>query len=125
MNNIGFKIKRLREQKNISQEELAYNLEISQSNLSRIENGEIEKTDFLFMQKVCEFFDVSPEYFLEGQVTQNNSENKNSAITVYGNPTVKNMSSGLLKDVLNNQKYITQLIETQNTLLENLLKKGS
>ena len=63
MNNIGFKIKRLREKKNVSQEQLAYELDISQSNLSRIENGAVEKLDFLLMQKVCDFFDTDTDYF--------------------------------------------------------------
>jgi transcriptional regulator with XRE-family HTH domain len=55
-NGIGFKIKKLREQKEISQEDLSYYLDISQSYLSKIENGVIEKIDFLFMQKVADFF---------------------------------------------------------------------
>ena len=40
---IGFRIKQLREQKNLSQEQLANLLEISQSKLSKIENGRLKK----------------------------------------------------------------------------------
>ena len=40
---IGFKIKKLREEKNLSQEQLANLLEISQSKLSKIENGRLKK----------------------------------------------------------------------------------
>lgn len=123
MNNIGFKIKRLREKKNVSQEQLAYELDISQSNLSRIENGAVEKLDFLLMQKVCDFFDTDTDYFLDDNIVQNNTENKNSAISIYGNPIVNIQTSELLENVLQNQEQITKLIETQNRLIESLLKK--
>ncbi|WP_449401347.1 helix-turn-helix domain-containing protein [Chryseobacterium wanjuense] len=42
-NSIGFKIKKLREQKDMSQEDLAFQLDISQSYLSKLENGSVEK----------------------------------------------------------------------------------
>ena len=124
MNNIGFKIKRLREKRDVSQENLAYDLDISQSNLSRIENGNIEKVDFIFMQKVSDYFKVTPDYFLDDQIVQNNTENKASAITVYGNPTVNTtVPDEVLDNLAKNQEQITKLIEVQNRLIENLLKK--
>lgn len=46
---IGFRIKQLREQKNLSQEQLANLLEISQSKLSKIENGRLKKN----RNKIC------------------------------------------------------------------------
>lgn len=70
---IGFKIKQLRNSKNIPQLELAEQLNISQSCLSSIENGETDKIDFLLMQKVCEVFKINPEFFFENQ--QNNTYN--------------------------------------------------
>lgn len=42
----GFKIKRLREQNRLSQEELADYLEISQTTLSNIENSVTQTLDF-------------------------------------------------------------------------------
>ena len=42
---IGFKIKKLREEKNLSKEQLANLLEISQSKLSKIENGRLKKIE--------------------------------------------------------------------------------
>ncbi|MCG7281148.1 helix-turn-helix domain-containing protein [Chryseobacterium taklimakanense] len=66
MNSIGFKIKKLREHKNLSQEDLAFRLDTTQSNLSKIENGQIDKINFMLMQKVCKIFDIKPDYFLRG-----------------------------------------------------------
>ena len=65
MDDLGFKIKKLREQKNVSQEQLATELDISQSKLSKIENGRTTKIDFALMTKLAELFKISLENFLE------------------------------------------------------------
>lgn len=125
-NNIGFKIKKLREQNNISQEDMAYQLDISQSYLSKIENGAIEKLDFIFMQKVADFFKVEPQYFLEDQIVQNNSDNNhNSAVgNIHSTVTIHNtMSENVIENLIQNQEQITQLIEMQNKLIEKLISK--
>ncbi|BEV06356.1 hypothetical protein CRDW_37300 [Chryseobacterium gambrini] len=83
----------------------------------------MEKIDFLFMQKVCDYFEIDPNYFLDDQIIQNNTENKASAITVYGNSTVNTVSSEILENLAQNQNQIIKLIELQNKLIENLLKK--
>lgn len=132
-NGIGFKIKKLREQKEISQEDLAYHLDISQSYLSKIENGVIEKIDFLFMQKVSDFFKVEPQYFLDDQIVQNNTDNNhNSAVgNIYSTITIHNtIAESILENLIQNQEQlgkqqeqITQLMKIQNKLIENLFKK--
>lgn len=45
---VGFKIKKLREEMNLSQSKLADYLEITQSELSKIENGIAKKIDYNF-----------------------------------------------------------------------------
>lgn len=75
------------------------------------------------MQKVCDYFEIDPNYFLDDQIIQNNTENKASAITVYGNSTVNTVSSEILENLAQNQNQIIKLIELQNKLIENLLKK--
>ena len=121
MNNIGFKIKKLREQKYVSQENLALDLDISQSSLSRIENGNIEKIDFLFMQKIADYFNVKPDYFLDNETITNEVHTNNGV--VYNKGIFNNYPQDLLKNVENNQALITKLIESQNRLIESLLKK--
>jgi len=125
-NNVGFKIKKLREQKEMSQEDLAFQLEVSQSYLSKIENGSIEKLDFIFMQKVAEFFKVEPQYFLEGDTFINDIENNNGMLVNNfnnSNGIVNNVSEDLLKNVIDNQQLISQLMEMQNKLIEKMLKE--
>lgn len=123
MNSIGFKIKKLREQKDVSQEQLAYDLDISQSNLSRIENGTVEKVDFMLMQRVCDFFDTDANYFMEEGTIINDIENNNGVVLNNNNGVFNNFPEDLLKNVMTNQEQITQLIETQNRLIESLLTR--
>lgn len=72
---VGIKIKRLREERKISQPELAELLGISQSTLSTIESEASKKIDFLLMDKVCKVFDKDFEYFVEEKVINNVEEN--------------------------------------------------
>lgn len=62
---IGTKIKRLREYKNISQTVLASQLGIAQNTLGLIENGDTKKIDFLLMDKICKIFEVDFNYFID------------------------------------------------------------
>ncbi|GAA5084744.1 hypothetical protein GCM10023210_04860 [Chryseobacterium ginsengisoli] len=122
-NSVGFKIKKLREQKEISQEDLAFQLDVSQSYLSKIENGAIEKLDFIFMQKIAEFFKVEPQYFLDGDTIINNNidTSNNSSVGNIGDTTINNVDEDLFKNVMQNQQQISQLMEIQNKLIEKLL----
>ncbi|WPO81707.1 helix-turn-helix transcriptional regulator [Chryseobacterium sp. JJR-5R] len=124
-NSVGFKIKKLREQKEMSQEDLAFRLDVSQSYLSKIENGSIEKLDFIFMQKIADFFKVEPQYFLEGDTIVNNNIEKssNSSVGNIGDTTINNNTDqALLENVINNQHQINRLMEMQNKLIQKLLK---
>lgn len=66
---IGFKIKKLREEKNLSQEQLVNLLEISQSKLSKIENGRLKKIEMKLVLKFCKSIDVSLDEFFENKET--------------------------------------------------------
>jgi transcriptional regulator with XRE-family HTH domain len=54
---IGLKIKELREEKNISQQELAYRCEFEKSNMNRIEKGKTNLTIGTLL-KICEALNV-------------------------------------------------------------------
>lgn len=62
---IGSKIHKLMGEQGISQESLANSLEVSQKTIHDIVSGKTKKIDFLFMQKVCDYFQVDLYYFLE------------------------------------------------------------
>ena len=119
--NIGTKIKTLREYNKLSQSELAEKLDISQGQLCKIESGLVEKIDFFLMNKICTFFNVDFQYFLNDSFSQTNQKNKNSAISIFGNPVVyNNLPENVIEPIIKNQEQITKLIEMQNVLLESL-----
>ncbi|KQM38857.1 helix-turn-helix domain-containing protein [Chryseobacterium sp. Leaf201] len=72
---IGTKIKNLREEKHLSQSDLAFELGVSQGTLHNIESGNSRKIDFLLMDKICRFFDKDFEYFLDAKMVNNVNEN--------------------------------------------------
>ena len=93
---IVLKVKNLREQQKISQEDLAFNLEISQSYLSKIENGFIEKIDFILIQKIILFFQIDLQYFLKEKNNDSTKENVSYENILVRIKKTKNISINLL-----------------------------
>ena len=60
MQNLGLKIKKLRELKNLTQEHVAHALGLNQSAYSRLETGDTE-ISFSKIEKIAELFDMKPE----------------------------------------------------------------
>jgi transcriptional regulator with XRE-family HTH domain len=96
---VGFKIKKLREEKKLSQPELANILDISQSDLSKIENGRTKKIDFQLMDKVCKEFDVDFEYFIEEK--QTNNVKKNEGTIAYSVGTINHFPENIIDQIKN------------------------
>jgi len=93
--NVGTKIHKLMKQKSISQETLASNLGVSQKAIHDIVSGKTQKIDFLFMHKVCEFFNVDFEYFIDSNQIFNVEKNIGGAV---GNHTIiNNLSEKLIE----------------------------
>lgn len=119
--NIGTKIKNLREEKHLSQSELAFELGVSQGTLHNIESGNSKKVDFLLMDKVCQFFDKDFEYFLETKVVNNIHEN-NGQVSCEDFTINNNFPESFLEEFKKlveqnqaNQKIIEDLKEKLNT----------
>jgi len=56
-------LKKLREEKGISQAQLAKELNCSQNTISQYENG-VREPDLCTVKKICKFFDVTAGYLL-------------------------------------------------------------
>lgn len=65
--NVGRRIVKRREQKNIQQKELAKLLGISNNHLCEIEQGNHNPSLELFV-RICDKLDVNPDYFLLGNI---------------------------------------------------------
>lgn len=81
------KIKELREDKNLSQEEVAKGINTSQRNIGRWEKEENEPTAN-FLIKLADYFQVSVDYLLGrtdelGIIQNNNSLSKNESELLY------------------------------------------
>lgn len=96
---IGTKIKRLRSQHKMSQEELAFKLNVAQTSVS---NFEANKTvpDFIVMQKLCKEFDVDFEYFIEENNNINNVEKAENCNIGCNTGIVNTMPEGILENML-------------------------
>ena len=60
---VGKNLKKLREENNYTQEQVSSYLGITQSNLSKIENGE-RNFNMTLLDKLCLLYNCSPEYLL-------------------------------------------------------------
>ncbi|MGL6299107.1 MAG: helix-turn-helix domain-containing protein [Methanobacteriaceae archaeon] len=63
MAKIGDRLKKLREDSNYTQEQLANYLEINQGQLSKIENGN-RNLNLDLLDKICSLYNCTPEYIL-------------------------------------------------------------
>ena len=70
---IGNRLKKLRYSKNLSQEQVADFLNISQSAYARMERGESTSWASHF-KKICELFDITPEELVKKELGENSYE---------------------------------------------------
>lgn len=77
---VGSKIRRLRENKGFSQEEMAERLQISRSAYSRIESGETNSW-VNHIEKLCDNLDIKPEdFFINSDNNINTNQDNASAV---------------------------------------------
>ena len=118
--NIGHKIKKLRELRNLTQEHMASSLGLSQSAYSRMELGETEIT-FSKLEKISEQLGMKPEEI----IAFNESMVFNVMNNQTGNGLVINNNVPIEENKTLYDQLITQLKEENAHLkkvIENLLK---
>lgn len=60
----GERMKRIREEKNLTLEEVAFNIGLSKGTVSRYENGEIDNIPLNRVEDIAKLFNVSPEWLI-------------------------------------------------------------
>lgn len=111
---VGTKIRKLRLQHKMSQEELAHKLNVAQTSISNFEANK-SIPDFLVMQKVCAFFEVDFDYFIEKNKDKYVfKKNENNNIVVGKIEILNNaMPEGILENMLKRIEAIEKrLLET-------------
>ncbi len=115
MNDLGFKIKRRRNEMQYSQEYMASQLEISQPAYANLENGETKlNTDRL--AKIADILKIDMIDLLEGNTTINNFNN--NADHTYSVGIVENLYQ-------DNKEYIEKIIKQLEIDKERLLKENN
>lgn len=95
---IGTKIRKLRLQHKMNQEELAHKLNVAQTSVSNFESNKTIP-DFLVMQKISEIFKVDLEYFKENY-TMNNVEKAENCNIGCNTGIINSVPEGILENML-------------------------
>lgn len=115
-NEIGFRIKETRECKNISQEAMALQMDITQSNYGRLEKNDSRLT-VPKLQKIAEILEVSIAFLFNEKTNKSIFQNNNNHAQAYNLDTIES--------VINSDKeHITSLKE-EIAYLRELLKGSS
>lgn len=109
---IGYKIKNIRELKNLTQEYMAEKLDISQAAYSKLEKGNTKISEEK-LHKIAEVLDVNPEDIIDFD----NKKVLNSYNSIKGNNSNITYND---QDIM----LIRQLYEDKIVLLEKLLKNA-
>ena len=107
-NVMGERIRELRKQADMTQEELGKLLGVQKSAIRKYEKGEVENIPRSKIQIMCERFGVDPCYLLESDLL-------NAIRSTYGDPACEMLKRFSRLDSVDQVK----LIERADTLLEN------
>ncbi|NHN27373.1 helix-turn-helix transcriptional regulator [Flavobacterium jejuense] len=105
---VGTKIRKLRLQHKMSQEDLAHKLNVAQTSISNIEANK-SIPDFLIMHKICQVFEVDFEYFID---KNNSNKVKKAEYSNIGctNGTINTIPEGILENMLKRIEDIEKII---------------
>ena len=123
---IGTKVRKYRMLKGLSQSDLTLRAEISQSVVSSLES---DKTipNSMMLNRIAKVLEVDiNELLKDDNIVQNNSDKAigNIHSQIQNQVTINNnFPKNLLEVLMSNQDKITNLLETQNKLIDTLLKK--
>ncbi|OVE58567.1 helix-turn-helix domain-containing protein [Chryseobacterium mucoviscidosis] len=122
---IGTKVRQYREAKNWSQEDLAMRLDTTQTTISNIESDK-NIPNSLLLNKIAQELEVNINDLLNDAstiITDNEFNDQSVANVNQYNPTFNIQSPEMLEAILKNQEQIANLIDSQNKLIEKLLKE--
>jgi len=119
MNKIGTLIRNLREQKGITQDFMAKELMLSQSNYGRLEKDD-QRLTAPKLQKIADILCVSVTYLFTGEdlkgVNPSEKENKTEQSQYY--------SKDIYEGYINSQKFQIEHLQEEISFLRDLIKKG-
>ena len=130
MNRITSNVKRIREQKDYSQDYMAVNMGISQSKYSRIESGEA-KFSMIDLQKIADLLETDISEFLDApKITIQNQTNNDNASGYVENLNIENKETTkqLIQakdDIIQQMKDENQHLKNEVAFLRSIIEKGN
>lgn len=123
MTTLGTKLTRLRKNKGYSQQELADKIGVSQPAYHKWETDDV-KPDLETLLKVSQVLDVDLSDLTDDYNSLiQNSQFKGSNIVGNHQPVINMNSPELIDHVIKNQEQITEILNSQNKLIEVLIGK--
>jgi transcriptional regulator with XRE-family HTH domain len=113
-NNVGLRIKDTRERKNISQDAMAMELDITQSNYGRLEKSDSRLTVPKLL-KIAEVLEVSIAYLFD--------EKSSKAIHQHNNQSAQAYNVDTIESVINADKDHINSLKEEINYLRDLLKE--
>lgn len=106
---VGYKIKQLREERKLSQEELAHLVGVTQATISNIESGK-SKPDIYLMDSIAKNFDKDIyDFLMEDRIIVNNNTETNNGV-VYSSGVVNLLSEKLIEQFEKRIEELTKRI---------------
>lgn len=109
-NTIGLRIKKIREDKRISQDYLAACLELSQSNYGRLEKDDNRLT-ITRLQKIAEILEVKVGHLIGESSEKSIHQNSNQTANAYNTETVINSDPELIKTLKDEISFLRNILK--------------
>lgn len=110
MTTIGARIRKLREQKNISQEKMAMELVLTQSNYGRLEKDD-KRLTVPKLQKIAEVLEVSISYLFGEQASKVIHQTHNEKAEAYNVDTIINADKDHIQTLKEEIVFLRKIIE--------------
>lgn len=120
---VGFKIKTMRQSRNLTQEGMAELLNMSHSNYAKLERGEIDMT-LKRLQEIAKVFGTPAQQFIPQENTANyTNSNNNHAFVVSHNQGTIQIPVGELEALRKQVEMLDQAVQRFSKRLDFLEKK--
>ncbi|MCF6347567.1 MAG: helix-turn-helix domain-containing protein [Flavobacteriaceae bacterium] len=113
---VGAKIKRLRKEKGLSQEQVADHLHVSQSTYARIESGE-SSSWASYIEPISELFEIQPEELIKQESVIINHDQKGGGGYIQINQLSEKLMEQFELRIADKERMIKLLQETNASLL--------
>lgn len=121
---IGEKIKELRKENGITQEELSKNIDVSTSMVGMYETN-ARKPSYEVLIKIAKYFKVSTDYLLNTEEKLNLTMNSLNKINQMAKKALEPNDTSINKDDGNNESYNNDEFKTAEAAMQFILKQPS